>query len=177
VLLDPLLSRPGFANNRFSFSHSHLSPLLSSLTIQPITSHLVWVVPPPPRPSGLSNTHHSICVTPLLFSRHLYVSPYPCPRHWFRQPIKPRRIQTLPPPLTSGEENWTLSPLPLHSALLGFKNIISYYSNTGFPAGMHEQWRSLPKPVYVSAKVVVAVWSNAPTNVVRGNEQKTVVVC
>lgn len=42
---------------------------------------------------------------------------------------------------------------------------------------MNEQCRSLPKPVYGSAEVVVAVCPNAPTNVVRGNEQKTVVVC
>lgn len=75
VLLDPLLSRPGVHNNRFSFD---LFPILSSLFSQPITSHLVRVLLPP-RPSRHHNTHPSICVTPLAFSRHLYGSPYRCP--------------------------------------------------------------------------------------------------
>lgn len=116
------LACPTIDSHSLSFD---LFPILSSLFSHPITSHLVRVVLPP-RPSRLHNTHPSICVTPLAFSRHLYGSPYRCPCHWFWQPIKPRRIQTLPPPLTSGEENWTPSPLLLRPAPLAIKAIISY---------------------------------------------------
>lgn len=69
------LACPTIDSHSLSFD---LFPILSSLFSQPITSHLVRVVLPP-RPSRLRNTHLSICVTPLAFSRHLYGSPYRSP--------------------------------------------------------------------------------------------------
>jgi hypothetical protein len=57
----------------------------------------------PPHPSCPSTMH--LRYPSRVFPPSLQGSPYLCPRHWFWQPIKPRRIQTLPPPLTSGEEN------------------------------------------------------------------------
>lgn len=104
--LFPVLSSLSQSAHHFSFSESSLS---SSPLCAP--------------------THPSmhLCYPSRVFPPSLYGSPYRFPRHWFWQPIKPRRIQTLPPPLTSGEENWTPSPLPLLPPRpLAVKAFISY---------------------------------------------------